>query len=310
MIPIQLMHICTRNWPNVFRAHDLVRSTMRDEYDWPAWCYAPGLAAKYAIGMSMGMADERVCLAIPAVNAAIVAAVAAWRPTQSVYRFDPDVEKALVSTDIRGVLPVDHLMRLPEWCVFCDALGGFFAHLEPSKTFGAELRVLVPGPDGILTTLCLPLTPGATLADAMLSWQHNPRGGDVSTPSLMSVAAALAPIVSLLLYLCADDPDMVATRCRGKITPKERVGRDGKPYMPAANKPEVWEVGFRLGATLRSDAGPSGAGGHVRPHVRRAHWHSFWTGQKPDQKLRLRWVAPVLVKGGPDRPTIRHVETT
>jgi hypothetical protein len=33
----------------------------------------------------------------------------------------------------------------------------------------------------------------------------------------------------------------------------------------------------------------------VRPHIRRAHWHSFWAGKKGEQTIRLKWLPPIAV---------------
>lgn len=33
-----------------------------------------------------------------------------------------------------------------------------------------------------------------------------------------------------------------------------------------------------------------------RPHMRRAHWHHFWTGKKGEErKLILKWIAPSFI---------------
>lgn len=50
----------------------------------------------------------------------------------------------------------------------------------------------------------------------------------------------------------------------------------------------------------------------MRPHIRRAHWHSYWTGKKDvqeERKLIVNWVAPTMV-GDSDNviPTIRDVK--
>jgi hypothetical protein len=50
-----------------------------------------------------------------------------------------------------------------------------------------------------------------------------------------------------------------------------------------------------------------------RPHVRRAHWHTYWTGPRKDPQKRkpvLKWLSPILVnvEDGADMPvTIRKV---
>ena len=44
----------------------------------------------------------------------------------------------------------------------------------------------------------------------------------------------------------------------------------------------------------KSEGTGTGTGRTVRPHIRRAHWHHYWTG--PGRKsLEVRWIQPTLV---------------
>ena len=42
----------------------------------------------------------------------------------------------------------------------------------------------------------------------------------------------------------------------------------------------------------------------VRPHIRKAHWHLYWTG--PGKSIpKTKWILPIFVKGGSaDIPTV------
>lgn len=68
----------------------------------------------------------------------------------------------------------------------------------------------------------------------------------------------------------------------------------------------TWDVGLRIGAALRRahDAESSegaGSGTHARPraHIRRAHWHTFWTGPRDgDRVARVKWLPPIPVNVG------------
>jgi hypothetical protein len=84
-----------------------------------------------------------------------------------------------------------------------------------------------------------------------------------------------------------------------------------------ADNPRIWKVGYPIGERLKeakerkpreSETAP-----HTkRAHVRRAHWHGYWSGPKkpkPDlppeelQKLRrfgYKWLHPMIVGGGRD----------
>ena len=49
--------------------------------------------------------------------------------------------------------------------------------------------------------------------------------------------------------------------------------------------------GFHVGRRQQESADRSG----LSPHVRRAHWHRYWTGPKDDQKLVPRWIDEIKV---------------
>lgn len=114
-----------------------------------------------------------------------------------------------------------------------------------------------------------------------------------------------ARLGALLLYLVSEAPDvspeMGQGELRSKIVANER--RAIRNYQ--ARRINTWEVGYRVGAALRAfevkrrDANDaSGTGASMRPHVRRAHWHSFWSGPRDraqDRKKRVRWLPPIPV---------------
>ena len=60
----------------------------------------------------------------------MVGALAAWRATQGIERFDPTIFEAVWDTPLTGELPTELLYRLPEWCCYVP--------VEPA-------RILVPG---------------------------------------------------------------------------------------------------------------------------------------------------------------------
>jgi hypothetical protein len=114
-----------------------------------------------------------------------------------------------------------------------------------------------------------------------------------------------ARLGALLLYLVSDradiSPEGDSTEIRNRIVANERRGI----HNFQASKVTPWEVGFRIGAEIRSfeerNQNPAefpGTGCPMRPHVRRAHWHSFWTGprDKPEERRkRIRWLPPTPV---------------
>lgn len=128
--------------------------------DWPEWCFCP-LAGAYAV-VSGGGGNRLNPDMVGDVSR--VGALAAWRTTKTIFRFDSTLASALTDTDLNK-LPVDILYRLPQWCVYIEApnldwfglpVAGFFAHLENDANTGrSELRFLfdVDGFDGPELTL-------------------------------------------------------------------------------------------------------------------------------------------------------------
>ena len=91
-------------------------------------------------------------------------------------------------------------------------------------------------------------------------------------------------------------------------------------YVPQRNRPqksrqtdcEVHDVGFRVADRLgrvrripapdtepQANQEPSSDGvtrRHLAPHVRRAHWHGYWTGPRDNPTgLEIKWIPPIIV---------------
>jgi hypothetical protein len=291
---------------------------------WPQWCFLP-LAGWYAI-VSGGGANR---LSLDTVgDVARLAGLGAWRVTQGIYRFDPDLYSAIGDTPISGDLPHDVLYRLPEWCVYIETPGlmwskavlhGFFAHLESDANNGRpELRLLLDTESSLTS---LPLHLGSwSLAESIRRMTDtasiHAMGAGVSTPTGLAkpLSEAVEPLISLLLYLCSQNAEIGDGR-HLPANPKPKKTKRG-PRIFAPDKPTTWDVGVRLGAALRQAraAGETGDGVHAgpRPHIRRAHWHGFWSGPKAaNRKFSLKWLPPIPVNvESPDElpATIRPVK--
>lgn len=234
-------------------------------------------------------------------------ALAAWRPSQGIYRFDPDVAQAVMETDFDKTLPSEILMRMPEWCVYIDLtntnavyhskkLAGFYAHLESDANNGRrELRLLldVISPSEDLVGIPIHIDNDLSLSDAIESAYNTGLqnlGGEITGligTSLLSDRAKqeakyFGPLVGLVLYLCSKNAEVRNNRSgiglEGLKRPVPKKTKQGLRFFQA-DRPEIWDVGFGLGKQIREGKGVSG-GTHAgpRPHIRRAHWHTFWEG--------------------------------
>ena len=108
-------------------------------------------------------------------------------------------------------------------------------------------------------------------------------------------------MMQLLLYLCSEEPDLPEIE-----HPRKRIRLSGGVRPP--EEPRVWDVGVRISAALRRARNNTEdpvivreGNGHVspRPHVRSAHWHTYWTGPRgavfPVRRPVLRWIPPIPI---------------
>ncbi len=282
----------------------------KDLPDWPDYVYAPMAAWYAAVSAEAGVARlplDRV------LDVGLLSALGAWRMTKGLYRFDPDLLEALWDTPVTGDVPVEVLHRLPEWCVYIETPGrtwqnvplhGFWAHLEEdANDRREELRLLLDTDQGLIP---IPLHLTGTLEDGLRSataeirrqWNRSGQRLSWDDTDLLE-SAPLAPLVSLCLYLCAENAELGD----GTTKPRNPVPRKVKGGLKlfAAGGPTRWEIGVRLGAALRRahsapvDApGETGTAASPRAHIRRAHWHTYRTGPRR-AGATLKWLAPIAV---------------
>ena len=296
-------------FPDVWRKLDEMRSkNNRGGLRWPSWCLCP-VSASVAICThtnSMDMASE-------------LAALYAWRCGQGIYRIDEDLAEALTRTDLGEKIPPGVVFRLPEWAPYIvTTIGGeqvgILAHLEFDVIAErCELRLIVDDLNGTAGDLFVLHLAGETLNDAVDSFfttaADNARaaGRELTIPAEArgEYRAQLETFLPFVLYLCSDNPDILGTNDTALPTPATptKTKRGERLFPPAT--PQLWDVGWRVGSVLHAHNQPTrhsttGEGTGVRPHLRRAHWHTYWTGEgsrtdRTRRQARLRWVAPVLV---------------
>ena len=148
---------------------------------------------------------------------------------------------------------------------------------------GGEERIRLSGPTGVDLHALHNFDRSNTLA-----------GNYPTTPGSIDDWTPLSDLfhlgVNLMLYVSASEPDMV------EIPEPVVAGRRVGPAHP----PTVYHLGYRIGSALRAaraaSSSAAGLGGTVTPHLRRAHWHRFWTGPRDgERKLVLKWVAQTFV---------------
>jgi len=312
MRPVNHLHAAGRLYPDAWQQVDIFRADRgRDLPDWPHWCFMP-MAAWHAIASEGAprLPIER------ALDVGRLAAIGTWRYSQGVYRFAPHVYSALLDTIPTGDMPVDVLYRLPEWSVYIetpaanwqqDPLHGFWAHLEwDANTGRSELRLLLDT-DAMLIPIPLHMGPW-TITEAMdRSITEAKRQATIhqihgAYGSADDIAPHLYGLVSLVLYLCSDEPEIDDEREPGASPQRPKPTRTkGGWRLFAAKRPRTWSVGNELEKKLTSQAASEDDGTDTRKvaaHLRRAHWHGYWTGPRDgERRFGYKWLPPTVVAG-------------
>lgn len=332
-----------RQYPGAWRLLEDLHHDRAELGGWPDWCYVP-LAGSYAVisgGGSNRVPPDRL------TDVSRMAALGAWRLSQGVYRYHPELLRPLWESPLPGRLPAEVLQRLPEWCVYLDLSGsglapelhGSYVHLEYDTRDGrAELRLLLDleQDDGPLLWP-IPIHLGGSLEDGLAAALRQSESNllrlhlrdlvqSLDQPGPEAGSASLAPqvlggIVSLVLYLCSQWGDLSNTKGATPPTRPAPVRTKQGPRLYPPPGPTVWQAGYRLGEALRRvrpqerGSPPSTTGSQSpAPHIRRAHWHTYWTGPRREPARRVaevRWLPPIPV--GVDLaedliPTIRLVK--
>ena len=257
--------------------------------NWPDWCYFPRGMAAVALVPDRKDDVDHVKVAHELESEA-VAALAAWRMTQGIYRFDSTLFCELFKTSIEGEIPVDVFRRLPEWCIYIEvpedvvalheslrSVCGVFVYRDCDDEEGdGNLHFILDIEGGFLKALMpLPLAGGTIMESLQARLEANRKTriqqilaetgstavtkhevedwfGEVGRDVVQRTATELAPYISLVLYICSANSDL-----------RDRSGRRGRPANPepikTANGTKTypagaitfWEVGCRVGPALR-----------------------------------------------------------
>jgi len=312
IIPMQILNDYNNDFSRLWRYISEMRELRGIKYPtFPDWCYIPAVGAFAGVILEFKNRGDNLDELINKYPPELVAALAAWRITKGIYRFDVDLFDELVESSLEGEIPSEVLFQLPEWCVYVElpesSYDGFFCFINhdidspvPTLTF------LLTLPNKEIRYLRIKLGKW-TINEALnryfdeLKKKRESEGKTIEIEMDPNSTEVAMMLVNLVLYICTPDADYEKNEHTGfssrKGIKKNKTG--------AAKNPKIWEVGVRIGSVLRkakarSNFPSTGQGTHAspRPHYRKAHWHSYRLGarNKPDeQKLVLKWLSPILV---------------
>lgn len=251
----------------------------------------------------------------------------AWRNTLGVYCFDEDIAKTVLQSPIPEDTPVSVFARLPEWCVYIDlpddllqiktgdtavVVGGFWALFDYQNT-QQTLNLVINLKDKMAVSysqyqpIMLVLDDDLTVKEAVQSAYNNVESSvDLITQNIFMQTdfKITTALLSLLLWLCAEDPDI--STIMGEPIRKEQLRKPECRRHPktgafiAPSAPTVYHLGKRLGGELRTfNERVAQSDGRIssrkRPHIRRGHWHGYWRGTGQNKQFFVKWQPAVFV---------------
>lgn len=347
-VPIRLLRRVEAHYPQAWAYMDQFHALNGSAPDltWPDWCWVPMAAAAAVVSKETGtpLVDNQPIPARLVLDLQAVFALATWRHSRQIFVMDPTLEKELISDqDSIRMVPVELLHHLPYPGFYVqtahvhdagNVLDGFFVSLEFDVNNGEhELRFLAVSKNlKALHGIALHITnPDESIEDAFRRYREIdgketarffPGIRNAAHPqALQQIREALLKqtehlcrqLLPLVVYICSTDNDVAPGLAR--------TGKERRNASPASGDVATWNVGFRIGPALEryrknqenqeKKAGNStGAGYHSpkRPHIRRAHYHHFWTGSGGNRHLVVKWIPPIFVNAadGTELPVVGH----
>lgn len=316
-IPEQLLQEISRDYEGIWKIADAVRQSRIDCGEtWPAHSFLP------LDGWGSALLELQPNGQIPPnLKDVFIRSlfsldfIGAWRLARKIYRFEPTLYKALMNTSLLGEIPCETLKRLPEWALYIetpdldDSRGakwdGFGASICYNSNGQCSLKITLMRRQSnqvlIMEEFHVHLVAGMTLENTLKnSFKKIP---DMSEEVIEHHLQVVSGCVSLVLWLCSEEPDMSSSWKPSK--PAGQKTKRGVRHFPA-EKLTTWNVGVRIGAALEMAAEkpnqetPEWKGGtHASPrgHVRRAHWHTYRTGPNGGIPV-VKWMSQILVNLG------------
>ncbi|EMO43835.1 AcrVA2 family anti-CRISPR protein [Leptospira santarosai] len=279
--------------------------------EWPSYVFAP--IASYIPNVVDGDIQNQKTTAF--YNVGLInqlAALVPWSLSKGVYKFSQELLEELIDSQLPEILPSDVLKKLPQWSIYIElptgqiqGCYGFFTFLE-SDNGRDELRILLdyddrpPVPFTLFLDNCT-IHESLDLLSKEFKRDVNFLKGKI-TDSILDIhkqyqIEVFKKILPLVLYICSENAEISGSTSYNSYKQRQKLKNNEFGQAPNVS---VWDVGLEIGTKLRQFRHGTQRINDLHsqskmPHLRKAHWHHFWTGNKESKNLVVRWLSPIPV---------------
>lgn len=295
--PTMHLHGAGHMYPKAWKS---VEEERQGGISWPNWMFLPLTAWTKII---LADCEPHMTAKTVVEDAMRLAAIGTWRYSQSIYRIDPVLFEALITTPLTK-LPNELFFQLPEWSVYIETPGldwmeseqyGFWAFLDRNMDTGENYLNLVIDSESDLAPISLDLS-FPTIEASIQAVAHKMREKNlaVSVNVETALSVILPPLLNLVLYVCSDGVEFTGAHKPPPPTPKRT--KKGWRLFPA-QKSRIWELGKATGDVIRQSVrkDDNGMRSGPSPHIRRAHWHTFYKGTGESKMQFVKFLPPIPV---------------
>lgn len=310
--PQQILNHFKKKWPSYDKMVQVNLSSPGFQKLYPhefiflpleAWAYVVEYGKKSGETLSFNNDKEQSDFLIKVIPLLILGT---WSYSKKIYRFNEDLYKELKNTSFNDSnIPSSVLKTLPYHAIYIETpdyffnkerLYGFFATLAYSFTDKTNVLYfhLIFGE----FSTCYPVL-GIEEEKCILLDKYIGGTIDVENDNYITdkESADFSFLLSLLLYICSENDKFSNQDAFPSKKLEFKKVKDGlRLFQPSQEK--IIKIGDKEGEIIRKFREeeiqyPDGT--KKRPHMRRAHWHGYWTGKRDSQEFKYNWIPPTFV---------------
>lgn len=243
-----------------------------------------------------------------------ILAIAKWYYCgRQMYKFDEELSKLLSTQNKSDVtVSIETLKHLPCDNFFVERQfnnsAGFFVSVDEEVVTIVDIY-----PTGISSIIC-PIADQTTIRDLFESAirtnsdeakKYLSGDSEKDQQSIDATVDVICERFQYIVYLSAINAE-IEPITKGAIV-KRTSNTNDNPKPTTQSKTQISNVGYRIGASLKpkqtnvtyvdKNKLSEHHGTPKAPHIRRSHFHSFWTGSGENKTLVVKWIGAVFVNG-------------